>query len=316
MDRRWLPLNALRAFEAAGRHRSFTAAAQSLMVTQSAVSRHVIGLEDLLGIQLFERKPHQLALTDAGRRILPVVTRSFDRIDEVLEEVRADKGTPRRALKVLLPHTFAHQLAIPMLKDFRAEHPDIGIDLDSRTVAGPMERSADVAVVYSEPKVTDRVLDLLWMVRLTILCHPDVAATVRPGDLAGFLGAHDLLHVRLDERPKTYLWDMFARSAGCPDLKTDRGLVFDTAQMAAGYAMAGEGLALVDPLLFREEIAAGRLVRPVDLMIDDGYGYYLATDPDDLGETAVSIFRSWLIRRFSAPPFTTGGRSAPDGNAP
>lgn len=305
MDRRWLPLNALRAFEAAGRHKSFTAAAQSLLVTQSAVSRHVIGLEDLLGIPLFERKPHQLSLTEAGRRLLPVVTRSFDRIDEALEEVRPDTSGHRRSLRVALPHTFAHQLAIPILKDFRAEHPDIAIDIDSRTVAGPMERGADVAVIYSEPKVTDRVLDLLWMVRLTVLCHPDVAATAGAGDLRAFLSAHDLLHVRLEDRPKTYLWDMFARSAGLPDLKTDRGLVFDTAQMAAAYALSGEGLALLDPLLFQDEIATGRLVRPLDLMVDDGYGYYLATDPDDLGDTAVAVFRSWLIRRFSRPPFTT-----------
>ncbi|MEJ1161256.1 LysR substrate-binding domain-containing protein [Prosthecomicrobium sp. N25] len=309
MDRRWLPLNALRAFEAAGRHRSFTAAAQSLLVTQSAVSRHVIGLEDLIGIPLFERKPHQLALTDAGRRLLPVVTRAFDRIDEALEEVRAERAGPRRSLRVALPHTFAHQLAVPILKDFRAEHPDIGIDIDSRIVSGPMERGADVAVIYSEPKVTDRVLDLLWMVRLTILCHPDVAARAEGTDLGRFLAAHDLLHVRLEDRPKTYLWEMVTRTAGCPEVKVDRGLVFDTAQMAVQYALSGEGLALVDPLLFQAEIAAGRLVRPFDLMIDDGYGYYLATDPDDLGDTAVSVFRSWLIRRFSAPPFAPERRA-------
>lgn len=307
MDRRWLPLNALRAFEAAGRHLSFTAAAQSLLVTQSAVSRHVIGLEDLIGVPLFERRPHQLTLTEAGRKLLPAVTRSFDRIDEVLEEVRAERAGPRRSLKVALPHTFAHQLAVPLLKAFRSEHPDIGLDIDSRTVAGPMERGADVAVVYSEPKVTDRVLDLLWMVRLTVLCHPDVAATAVPDDLAGFLGRHDLLHVRLEDRPRTWLWDMVSRSAGVPDLKTDRGLFFDTAQMAVQYALSGEGLALVDPLLFREEISAGRLARPYGLMVEDGYGYYLATAPDDLGDTAVSVFRSWIIRRFAQGGFGAPG---------
>ncbi|MFX4427901.1 LysR family transcriptional regulator, partial [Acinetobacter baumannii] len=85
--------------------------------------RHVIGLEDLIGVQLFERKPHQLSLTEAGRRLLPVVTKSFDRIDEVIEEIRADKGAPRRQLTVNLPHTFAHQLAVPILRDFRRDYP-------------------------------------------------------------------------------------------------------------------------------------------------------------------------------------------------
>src|ERR1700753_888784 len=80
MARQWLPLNALRAFEAAGQHLSFTAAASPLTVAQSAVSRHVIVLENFLGVALFERRPQQLVLTEAGRHILPVVSKSFDRI--------------------------------------------------------------------------------------------------------------------------------------------------------------------------------------------------------------------------------------------
>ena len=89
MDRKWLPLNALRAFEAAGQHLSFTAAANSLTVAQSAVSRHVIVLENFLGVSLFERRPQQLVLTEAGRHILPVVSKSFDRIDQAGRRLRA-----------------------------------------------------------------------------------------------------------------------------------------------------------------------------------------------------------------------------------
>jgi DNA-binding transcriptional LysR family regulator len=305
MDRRWLPLNALRAFEAAGRHTSFTAAASSLLVSQSAVSRHVIGLEDLIGVPLFDRKPHQLSLTDAGRRLLPVVTKSFDRIDEVIEEIRAERGAPRRSLKVALPHTFAHQLAVPILRDFRRDYPDIAIDIESRPSQGPMERAAEISVVYSEPKVTDRVLDLLWMEKLAILCHPDIALKARDITLAQFLASNDLLHVRIDERPRNYPWEIFTRTIGCPEVKVDRGLVFDTAQMAVLYAMSGEGLALVDPLLFQDELGSGKVVMPYDILVDDGYGYYLAIHPDDLGDTAVSVFRSWLIRRFSRHPFAS-----------
>ena len=97
MDRRWLPLNALRAFEAVGRHGSFTAASQSLLVSQSAVSRHVIGLEDFLGVALFDRKPQQLTLTDAGRRLLPVVEKAYraHRFD-----ARGDHARARRAAAI------------------------------------------------------------------------------------------------------------------------------------------------------------------------------------------------------------------------
>ena len=85
---------------------------------------------------------------------------------------------------------------------------------------------------------------------------------------------------------------------GRPDLAVDRGIVFDTAQLAVQYALSGDGLALVDPMLFRDDLEAGRLVSPFETRLASGYGYYLVTAPEDLDE-AVALFRSWLIRRFA-----------------
>ena len=87
IDRRWLPLNALRAFEMVGRHLSFTGAAQSMHVSQSALSRHVAMLEDLLGQPLLSRRPHGLALTEAGAALLPAIGKSFDRLEQVLNDI-------------------------------------------------------------------------------------------------------------------------------------------------------------------------------------------------------------------------------------
>src|SRR5579871_1098333 len=152
MDRKWLPLNALRAFEAAGQHLSFTAAANSLTVAQSAVSRHVIVLENFLGVALFERRPQQLVLTEAGRHILPVVSKSFDRIDQALGEVIKEKGRPKRVLKVALPTSFAHRLAIPILRDFRSENSGISLEIVSKPTTGPeVDGDVDIAIVYSSP---------------------------------------------------------------------------------------------------------------------------------------------------------------------
>ena len=301
MDRKWLPLNALRAFEAAGQHLSFTAAANSLTVAQSAVSRHVMVLENFLGVTLFERRPQQLVLTEAGRHILPVVSKSFDRIDQALCEVIKEKGRPKRELKVALPTSFAHRLAIPILRDFRAENPGISLEVVSKPSAGPDgDGDIDIAIVYSEPRVTDAIHDLLWMVRSTILCSPKMLETLDRSDPAKFIAASDLVHVRVEGRPRHYFWEMLARSMGRADLAVDRGLVFDTQQLAIQYAMLGDGLALADPLLFNEEIRSGRLIRPFDLWLDEGYGYYLTTQPEDLSNEAVALFRSWLIARFSA----------------
>jgi DNA-binding transcriptional LysR family regulator len=307
MDRRWLPLNALRAFEAVGRHLSFTAAANELLVSQSAVSRHVISLESLLGIQLFERKPQHLALTDAGRLLLPVVSKSFDRLQGALEEVIQEGGSLQRTLRIVLPPTFAHQLAVPILRDFRKDYPDIGLDIES-VPGGPTDREADLAVIYAEPTVSDSVRDLLWMVRVTPVCHPDVAERWKGKSLAEFVAGNDLLHVRLDGQPRHYLWEMFVRQADCPGVRADRGLVFDTAQLAVQYALSGDGIALVDTNLFSDMLASGRLVQPFPIFLDDGYGYYLAIHPDDLGDTTLSLFRSWLIRRFAGASWTTQSR--------
>jgi len=303
MDRKWLPLNALRAFEAAGQHLSFTAAANHLTVAQSAVSRHVIVLEKFLGVSLFERRPQQLALTEAGKHLLPVVTKSFDRIDKALGEIVKERGTPKRVLKVGLSATFAHQLAVPLLKGFRADHPDISLEILSKFATGNTDNEADIAVVYSEPKVSDAIFDLLWMVKLTILCSPKLldAGKSRAGlpEIGALIAANDLLHVKLDDRPRHFFWEMMTRAIGRVDLASDRGLVFDTSQLAAQYAMSGEGLALVDPMLFKDEIASGRLVRPFETELVDGYGYYLTTHPEDLSNEAVALFRSWLIARFA-----------------
>ncbi len=308
MDRQWLPLNALRAFEAAGQHGSFTAAAGSLTVAQSAVSRHVIVLEKFLGVQLFERRPQQLVLTEAGRHLLPVVTRSFDRIDQALGDIIKERGTPRRLLRVALPPTFAFQLAIPILRDFRAEHADLTIEIASRPSGEPEGESA-IAVTYSEPRVTDAINDLLWMERLAVLCAPGVLKG-GPADLPAMVARHDVLHVRLGGRPHHHMWQLMAGAMGRPDLAVDRGIVFDTAQLAVQYALSGDGLALADPMLFREDLAAGRLVSPFETRLASGYGYYLVTVPEDLDE-AVALFRSWLIRRFAETVAEPQGEVAP-----
>ena len=241
-------------------------------------------------------------LTEAGRHILPAVSKSFDRIDQALREVIKEKGRPKRVLKVALPTTFAYRLAIPILRDFRAEHPGITIEIVSKPASGAeMDGDVDIAIVYSEPRVTDAILDLLWMVRSTILCSPALLENFeRVDDPARLIASCDLLHVKVEDRPRHFFWEMLARSLGRPDLSVDRGFVFDTAQLAVQYAQSGDGLVLADPQLFAEEIRSGRLARPFDVWLEEGYGYYLTTHPEDLNNEAVALFRSWLIARFAA----------------
>ena len=300
IDRRWLPLNALRAFEGVAKHGSFTAAANALLISQSALSRHVIALERLAGVQLFERRPHALTLTKAGQHLLPAVVKSFDRLEYALDDIGNEGAPAQRTLRVQMPPSFAVQLAVPILRDFRRASTEVDIDLISPYGVGLPLGDVDIAVVYSRPTVTDLVTDLLWPVRLSILCHPNVAAAHGGKDLTAFIEANEIVHVRLADLPRHERWAQFVRHTGLSGVNVERGLVFDTAVLAAQYAMGGQGIALVDPNLFAEEISAGRLVKPFEATLDDGYGYYLTTHPEGLADTAIALFRSWLIERFGA----------------
>ena len=306
IDRRWLPLNALRAFEGVAKHGSFTAAAHALLISQSALSRHVIALERLIGVPLFERRPHALTLTKAGQHLLPAVAKSFDRLEYALDDIRNEGAPLQRTLRVQMPPSFAAQLAVPILQDFRRVSAEVDIDLVSAYGVGAPLGDVDVAVVYSRPRVTDLVTDLLWQVRQSILCHPNIAAAHRGKDLGEFIRANELIHVRIADTPRHHFWSEFARQNGLAGLDVERGMVFDTAVLAAQYALGGKGVAVLDTNLFAEEIRAGRLAKPFDSTLDDGFGYYLITQPEGLSDTAIGLFRSWLIERFgsgsAAPP--------------
>src|SRR6202049_4556040 len=242
IDRRWLPLNALRAFEGVAKHLSFTAAANALLISQSALSRHVIALEKLIGAQLFERRPHALVLTKAGQLLWPAVIKSFDRLEYALDDIRNENATSIRTLRVPMPRSSAVHLAVPILRDFRRAAAEVEIDLVSPYGVGPPPNDVDVAVVYSKPTVTDLVTDLLWPVRLNLLCHPDIAARCGGKSLAEFIESNELVHVRLSDQPRHHLWSQFVRQAGLHSLNVERGLVFDTALLAVQYALSGEGI--------------------------------------------------------------------------
>jgi len=297
INRRWLPLNALRAYEAVGRNLSFTAGAQALHVSQSALSRHVISLEELLGAPLLERRPNGMVLTEAGAALLPIVSKAFDRIEQTLNLIQQGKRSAR-TLRVHMPPSLLQHLALPILRDFRREFPDVRIDISSTNVTGLPPHDLDVAVGYDRPTVDDRVTDLLWTVRVTPVCSPELAASQSNLSLEQFLAGNELLHVKLENQPRDLLWATFSRQCGLT-LDTDRGLAFDTAISAIQYAISGDGVVLADVDMFAAELANGKLVAPYDAVFEEGYGYYLKFHAEDLADPVIALFRSWMIARFA-----------------
>lgn len=298
INRRWLPLNALRAFEAVGRQLSFTGGAAALSVSQSAMSRHVAGLEQLLGKQLFEREGGKLHLTAEGAELLAVVTKSLDRMERTLNAVRED-SMPGRALKLHVPPSLLQQTFMPMLAEFHRDNPGIRIDVSSAHNTGLPPADLDMAIVYDRPNVDDRVTDLIWVVRVAPLCSPETARAAEGKDLEAFLAGEELLHLKLDNQPRDHLWAAYLRQRGI-NLPLGSGLAFDTSIALARYAISSGGVILGDIDMFAAEIERGELVMPYDAVIEDGYGYYLKLHADDLADQQIAVFRSWLIGRFAA----------------
>ena len=312
INRSWVPLNALRAFEAVGRHLSFTAGGQALNVSQSALSRHVQTLESLLGCKLMIRRPHGLELTAAGRSLLPAISRAFDGIEREMSEIIRDGGQKQRprTLRVHMPPSFLQQVGIPALNYFHLQYPDILIDVASSYATGMPSEEPDVAVVYDRPQIGQAVSDLLWMIRAAPVCAPEVARAHAGKTLEQFLRDNELLHVRLQGQARGVMWASYVKRLGL-NVDTDRGVAFETASFATSCAASGTGVALTDLDLFAGEIASGRLAVPFPAAIEEGYGYFLILRPEDLADPVIALFRGWMIEHCARPRAETAKEGLP-----
>lgn len=317
IDRRRLPLNALRAFESVARHGSFTGAAHALSISQSALSQHVISLERRIGVRLFERRPCGLVLTKAGEHLLSAVVKSLDRLEYAIDEISSEAAPAQRTLRVQMPLSIAVHLAVPILREFRQRWAEVNVDLVSPSVVCRPLRAMDVAVMYSRSSAGDFLADLLWPLRLRILCHPRLADRYRGKSLAAFIEGNELVHVRNYGASKHEAWSRFVRGNGLDGDSVARGPVFDSAALAVRYISSGEGIALLDAQLFVAEMRSGLLVSPFAAELDTGEACYLMTHPEGLCNPGVALFRSWLLERLgqqraaeqSVPPLAFLGAS-------
>ena len=184
MIRPYLPLNGLRAFEAAARHSSFTRAAIELCVTPAALSHQVKTLEERLGVPLFRRRPRGLALTDEGQALLPVLRDAFDKVAAALDGFDGGKG--REVLSVGAVGTFALGWLLPRLAAFRAEHSFVDLRLTTNNNRVDLaEEGLDFAIRFGDGAWHGTDADLLFEAPLTPLCAPQIAGRLNePADLA------------------------------------------------------------------------------------------------------------------------------------
>lgn len=293
MKRPALPLNALRAFEAAARHLSFTRAAHELGVTHSAVSHHVKALEDRLGVALFERLNRAVRLTDAGRMLLPVLSESFDHISESLDGLTSGGG--RRALTVTLTPSFASKWLVPRLGRFRALHPKIDVRLAPSLEFADLTREGyDVAVRCGDGHWPGHRVDPLLAIMMMPVCRPDMveAGLQSPADLA----RHTLIHADIGgEAHIGTEWRMWLHEFGIGDGgDLDRGISLPDPAMALQAAVDGLGIAMGYDLLAASDLAAGRLAAPFGDGLRHPLAYYVVSPSGTTNNPNVTAFRDWI----------------------
>ena len=290
MDRAQLPLNALRAFEAAARHLNFTRAGLELHVSQGAVSHQVAELERRLGTRLFHRLPRGLALTDEGHALVPVIAEAFDRVAATLDQY-AD-GRFRETLKLGVVGTFATGWLLPRLDAFARLHPAIDLRIATNNNRVDLAGEAlDYAIRFGDGAWHGTQAERLLAAPLAPLCTPAIAARLKtPADL---IPERLLRSYRADE------WALWFAVAGVP-VPVLRGPVFDSSALMAAAAASGQGVALAPPSMFAHDLAAERLVQPFAVEIDAGR-YWLTRLMSRPESEAMRRFREWLLEGTAAP---------------
>ena len=297
------PLNALRAFEAAGRHLSFTKAAAELNVTPAAVSHQVKALEALLEVRLFRRLTRALRLTEAGQAALPTISQGFETLAQGVEQMRAQ--SENGVLTISVSPSFGAMWLVPRLERFRIRHPEIEIRIDGTDRRVDLARDeADVALRYGPGGYKGVRVDWLFSPVNTPVCSPVLLRGAQPLQQPDDLRHHSLLHI--DWKDAEASWRMWLLAAGLQDIDPTRGPRFTMESMAVQAALDGQGVALVGDMLVADELAAGRLVRPFDPSLSTPltFSYYLLSAPDGAerppGQPKVAAFRDWLLEEACA----------------
>ncbi|MWV14572.1 LysR family transcriptional regulator [Pseudomonas sp. L-22-4S-12] len=297
MSRRLPPLYALRAFEAAARHASFTRAAEELAITQSAVSRHIRTLEEHFACRLFERQGRTLQLSETGRTLLPGVRDGFDALERACTALRTDDAT----LRLKAPSTLTMRWLLARLSRFRLLNADIEVQLTSAWMDVDKvdfhQEPFDCAVLLSSggtfPAEWESVeLFAEWLIPV---CAPEATAA-GPWDLAR-LQASELLHPTPDRRD----WRRWLQAMGLEEQVPLRGgQVFDTLELGMVAAARGYGVSIGDLVMIAEDVAQGRLGLPWPSAVPSGDSYYLVWPRGRRGEERLRRLRDFLLAEVAA----------------
>jgi LysR family glycine cleavage system transcriptional activator len=289
------PLNALRAFEAAGRHLSFKQAAAELCVTQGAISRHVLNLEAFLGVRLFIRSHRQVKLTLEGVAYLRETRDALLRIIHATSRARSESD--ERTLRIKAPPTCSIRWLVPRLGRFHARHPDIAVQITTSHDPIDFEHDQiDVGIHYGSEPVDDWHCERLFGEVLIPICSKKLLRRYKKRCSPREIIRQVLLHsIR---RPSD--WHQWFDAAGLAGFNASKDLTFENSTMTYQGAVDGLGVAIAQKALVTDEIASGRLAAPSDIVVRNPAAYYFVFPTRKHNSAKVRAFHGWIGGEASA----------------
>jgi DNA-binding transcriptional LysR family regulator len=296
-------LDALRGFEAAARHLSFTNAGAELALSQSAVSRQVQALEEDLGVKLFQRRTRALALTEAGELYYREVSKALRQLRDATAGVRVATDP---VVRVTTPITFASLWLVPRLPGFQTRHEDITVHVAADNTVRDLERaSLDVAVRYSTAEIAGAGAHLLFGEQVVPVCSPALAHEAGRSPTPERLMRLPLLYYEEAEGRTPWLtWNVWAEAMKLPAPGKRRGLSFTHYDQLIQAAVAGQGLALGRLPLVKRLIDQGKLVAPLKgdryATRSQGRAYWVIVSERAAARAEVRTFVAWLRKEATA----------------
>jgi LysR family transcriptional regulator, glycine cleavage system transcriptional activator len=287
------PMSTLRSFEAAARHLSFTKAAAELLVTHGAVSRAIRTLEDRLQVKLFKRNIRAVVLTPAGDSYFVVVRDLLDRLSAATVTLM-DQQTSG-VINVSTIDSFGAKWLVPRLFRFSQKHRDIDIRLSSSSQLANFESDGiDLVIRFGRGNYPGLQSELLVQENLTPVCSPKLMAGPYPPRTLADLKHHTLIH---DEFPID--WVGWLKFAGASDIDARRGIRFQSSVHAVQAAVQGDGIVLGRSALVSDDLKAGRLIQPFNVVLPIDLAYYVVYPPSSIARPKVKAFRDWLFEEVA-----------------
>jgi len=287
-------LSALRAFEATARHLSFTRAAVELHLTQTAISHRIKELENLLGVQLFARRPNALALTDVGRTYLERIRPALAQIAEATSNSTLHQ---ENHLTVTCLIAFAIKCLVPAMADFRRRYPEINLSIKPTFMsydASPQE--FDVAIWHGLDDWPAWDAQQILREESFPVCTPQLLANSPPLRVPADLSQHTI--VRTTSTLITDEWSAWLNLAGEGPNQFQHEISCGSLFLSMSATLNGLGVGMSRTSLVRDDIAAGRLVEPFKVRLPSQSSYYVLSHPEKSQWAKVKLFKAWVLEYF------------------